>query len=314
MNIGISALHRASLAFLLLVLPAAVSADPSTILYQTDSVVVTQGDFEDYLIARGVDEKQRAQALSKPGAVRQIVDTIFMIKVMSARANANPEIDRSRIEIEVADHRARLLMRAQLDDEISEELADTDWDALAMDEYNANPDKYTRRETIRASHILVYSKDRSAEELEARVSEVMAALENGESFDEVAKAYSDDSGSAAKGGDLGFFSRGRMVPEFEAAAFALVDAGDMSEPVTSQFGVHIIKLTDRREAGPVPFEQAKLQIMPVLRGKVNARTRESVMQTVKQESVSGGIAVNEDALKQLEASFGATPADAAATP
>lgn len=303
MKIGITTLGRVFLAFSLLALSTAAAAESSTILYQTDSVVVTQGDFEDYLIARGVDEKQRKQALSKPGAVRQIVDTIFMIKVMSAKAIANPDVDRSRIEVEVADHRARLLMRAQLDLEIAKELASTDWDALARDEYNANKEKYTRRETVRASHILISSRESAPEEVEAKLNKVLEALESGESFDAVAKEYSDDSGSAAKGGDLGFFARGRMVPEFESAVFALAEPGDVSEPVTSQFGVHIIKLTDRRAAGPVPFEQAKAQILPVLRGKVSARTRESILQNVKQESTNNGIGINEDALKELEASF-----------
>lgn len=99
-------------------------------------------------------------------------------------------------------------------------------------------EKYERQnKEISAQHILV--------EDEETANEVKEKLDNGEDFDELAKEYSTD-GSADDGGDLGFFSAGDMVPEFEDAAFSL-EEGEISDPVKSQFGYHIIKVNEIRE-------------------------------------------------------------------
>ena len=91
---------------------------------------------------------------------------------------------------------------------------------------------------IRARHILV------ATEAEAR--RIIAELKAGGDFAAIAKAKSADPGSAGKGGDLGYFTKGQMVPEFEAAAFALRPGEFTEQPVKTQFGWHIIKVEDRR--------------------------------------------------------------------
>jgi foldase protein PrsA len=98
---------------------------------------------------------------------------------------------------------------------------------------------------IRASHILV--------DTEETAKKVLEELENGADFGEMAKEYSKD-GTKDVGGDLGFFSKGRMVPEFEEAAFAL-KPGEISDIVKSEFGYHIIKVTDERTS--LSFEDAK---------------------------------------------------------
>ena len=99
---------------------------------------------------------------------------------------------------------------------------------------------------IKASHILV--KD------EATAKKVKEELGQGKSFEELAKQYSEDTGSKEKGGDLGFFGPGKMVKEFEEAAYKL-KKDEVSEPVKSQFGYHIIKVTDIKEQKP--FDEVK---------------------------------------------------------
>ena len=103
---------------------------------------------------------------------------------------------------------------------------------------------------IKASHILV--KD------EATAKKVKEELRQGKSFEELAKQYSEDTGSKEKGGDLGFFGPGKMVKEFEEAAYKL-KKDEVSEPVKSQFGYHIIKVTDIKEPEK-SFEQSKADI------------------------------------------------------
>jgi peptidyl-prolyl cis-trans isomerase D len=129
--------------------------------------------------------------------------------------------------------------------------------------YQARKANYTTREQRRASHILVsVPKGASAEE-EAKAREKAQALKRrldaGESFEELARKDSDDPGSAAQGGDLGFFGRGMMDKPFEDAVFAM-SVGEVSEPVRSSFGFHIIKLTGVQPAGVKPLDAVREQL------------------------------------------------------
>lgn len=111
----------------------------------------------------------------------------------------------------------------------------------------------TTGERVQASHILIsVAQDASEEEAQlalAKAISITQRLNNGEDFATLAEQFSDDAGSAANGGDLGFFGRGQMVPEFEEAAFSL-PIGQISEPVRSQFGYHIIKVTGKDQGEP----------------------------------------------------------------
>jgi peptidyl-prolyl cis-trans isomerase C len=117
--------------------------------------------------------------------------------------------------------------------------------------YEQNADKFTIGTKIRASHILV--------DTEQEAKEIIEKLNKGESFSKLAKSFSKDKGSAEKGGDLGYFGRGQMVPEFERAVLGL-KPGEISEPVRTRFGYHIIKLVDIKKGTPASFEQSKESI------------------------------------------------------
>ncbi|MGE0210401.1 MAG: peptidylprolyl isomerase [Parvibaculaceae bacterium] len=120
--------------------------------------------------------------------------------------------------------------------------------------YDEQAAKVPPEERARAQHILV-ATEKEAQDIKAR-------LEKGEKFEELAKQYSLD-GSKDYGGDLGYFTAGEMVPEFSKAVFALKE-GEVSQPVKTEFGWHIIKLEDRRAGGPQPYDQVKEPIRMVL--------------------------------------------------
>lgn len=136
-------------------------------------------------------------------------------------------------------------------------------DAELRSRYEARKINYSTPQERRASHILIKVDENAPqsdveaarEKAEALVSRIRA----GEDFAELARENSDDPGSAKQGGDLGFFGRGAMVMEFEEAAFALQE-GEVSEPVRSPFGFHIIKLTGIRGGEVKPFEAVKADI------------------------------------------------------
>jgi peptidyl-prolyl cis-trans isomerase C len=107
-------------------------------------------------------------------------------------------------------------------------------------------------EEVKARHILV--------ETEAQIKDVITKLNGGADFEKLAKEVSKDPGSKETGGDLGFFSRGQMVPQFEEAAFKL-DKGKISEPIQTQFGWHVIKVDDKRTRPLPTFEQVKERLV-----------------------------------------------------
>ncbi len=120
-------------------------------------------------------------------------------------------------------------------------------DQEVEDYYTANKDNFKNQGAITAKHILV--------ETEEKAAEVRAELENGKDFAEAAEEYSICP-SKAEGGNLGQFSRGQMVPEFENAAYAL-EVGVLSEPVRTQFGVHIIMVDHKQEDSVKSFDEVK---------------------------------------------------------
>jgi peptidyl-prolyl cis-trans isomerase D len=132
--------------------------------------------------------------------------------------------------------------------------------------YNNNINLYQTPEQIRASHILLNLPGKDEAAVRKQAESVLQQVKSGADFAELAKKISEDAGTRDKGGDLDYFSRGRMVPEFEAAAFAL-QPGQVSDLVRTQFGLHIIKLVDRRPAVTRAFEDVRSQIEEQLRAQ-----------------------------------------------
>ena len=129
--------------------------------------------------------------------------------------------------------------------------------------YNDNIQQYQTPEQVRASHILLETAGKNDEDVKKRAEEILKQVKSGADFAELAKKVSEDKGSKEKGGDLDYFGRGRMVPEFEQAAFAL-EPGQISDLVKSQFGYHIIKVVDKKAGATRPLEEVRAQIQQEL--------------------------------------------------
>ena len=129
-------------------------------------------------------------------------------------------------------------------------------------------------EEVRARHILVQTEDEA--------KKILADLKKGANFETVAKEKSKDPSAAAQGGDLGFFTKDQMVPEFADVAFKL-QKGELSDPVKSQFGWHIIKVEDKRTKAPPPFEQVKDQVETFVQRKAQAEYVTKLREAAKVE-------------------------------
>lgn len=123
-------------------------------------------------------------------------------------------------------------------------------DSEVVQYYLANKEEFAEPESVKASHILVESFEKAAE--------VAHKIKNGLFFEEAARKYSTCP-SNEQGGDLGYFSRGMMVPEFEEAAFSM-EQGQVSAPVKTQFGYHLIKVYDKKENSIKPVDDVRDQI------------------------------------------------------
>ena len=125
--------------------------------------------------------------------------------------------------------------------------------------YNNNSEQYTTPEQVRASHILLKTEGKDDAAVKAKAEDLLKQAKAGSDFAELAKKHSEDEGSAKSGGDLDYFQRGKMVAEFDQAAFAM-QPGQVSDLVKTQYGYHIIKLVDRKPATTRTLAEVREQL------------------------------------------------------
>ncbi|MEI6213990.1 MAG: peptidylprolyl isomerase [Desulfuromonadales bacterium] len=251
------------------------------VLAEVNSGSITVGDFEREL--KNLPEYLKAMA-DTPQGRKEMLDTMVIRELILQQA-AKDGLDKGQeLEEKLQDLKKRLVVETFLKKKVESESKVSDEDMKKF--YDQNKDKFKTGEQIKASHILL--KD------EKEAKGILAQIKAGGNFEELAKKHSADS-SAAKGGDLGWFGQGSMVPAFEKAAMALKE-GQVSDVVKSDFGFHIIKLTGKRAAGIRPFEEVKDQI----KGAIMPSKQQEVFQKIKEElKKSAKINVKEDVLSTI---------------
>ena len=240
--------------------PAAASTDPIVLTIGTEKITKTQFEQIFAQIVESMPAERRAAAQS-PQAKRQLAEQLAELKALAQEAR------REKID-QTPEAKAQLAMRSDqlvaglLFQKISKDAKPSAADLQAY--YNDHKGDY---DTVTARHILIRmtgsavplkegEKDLSDDEALAKAKDLRAKLVAGGDFAELAKANSDDAGSGANGGVLGDFTRGRMVPQFEEAAFAL-KVNEISEPVKTQFGYHVIQVTKHESKS---LDDAKAEI------------------------------------------------------
>ncbi|MGV8074016.1 MAG: peptidylprolyl isomerase [Syntrophobacteraceae bacterium] len=183
-------------------------------------------------------------------------------------------------------YRQDMMVKKTIDQEVTSKVTVTGEETKAF--YDGNPEVFKTPEVVRASHILVKvdSKATDAEKAKAKekIEKIQARIKKGEDFAVVAKETSECP-SSAQGGDLDFFQRGQMVKPFEDAAFAM-KAGDTSGVVETEFGYHIIKVTDKKSPGVASYEEMKDKIEQHLKQQ---KTGQQLTQYVDQLKSSAKI-------------------------
>jgi peptidyl-prolyl cis-trans isomerase C len=251
------------------------------VLAEVNSGSITTGDFDREL--KNLPEYLKAMA-DTPQGRKEMLDTMVIRELILQQASKDGLDKGAEIEEKLQDLKKRLIVESFLKKKVEAESKVSDEDMKKF--YEQNKDKFKSGEQIKASHILVKT--------EKEAKDVLAKLKSGGNFEELAKKNSVDS-SSAKGGDLGWFGKGSMVPAFEKAALALKE-GQISEVVKSDFGFHIIKLTGKRAAGVRPFEEVKEQI----KGAIMPTKQQEIFQKIKEElKKTAKITVKEDVLNSV---------------
>jgi peptidyl-prolyl cis-trans isomerase C len=160
-------------------------------------------------------------------------------------------------------------------------------DKEAEEFFEKNPQQFEKPEQVRASHILV-SVQKDAEE--AVVTEkkkaaeaILTRVKGGEAFEKLAAELSEDPSAKQNSGDLNFFTKEQMVPEFSQVAFGM-KKGDLSEPVRSQFGYHIIQVTDRKDAEKMTLEAVKPQLLMFLNRQKHDQEVQKLLQGIREKA------------------------------
>ncbi len=153
--------------------------------------------------------------------------------------------------------------------------------------YEENKTEFTQPETVKASHILFrVNKEDSEDVVNQKLKAAQGAearAKKGEDFTALAKELSEEPGAKESGGDLGFFPKDRMVPEFAEVAFN-EKVGEISDPVRTQFGWHVIKVTDKKPAGTLPYDEVKSQLMTYLKSKKQEEAAQEVLKSLRDSA------------------------------
>ena len=291
-------LRFGGLAALVMVLSAPVVYAAEAVLMDGGQVTITEQDMHADALRMPLEMRERV--LARPDQVAQIASNLYVRRSLAQQADAaglasNPE---TKAALQIA--RDKVLsdaLLAKIDKDNA--LPDAKLEGLARSNYNANPDRFKVAEQVQVRHILIASPDDAGR---AKAAQVLVDLQGGADFAALAKEYSADPGSAAKGGELGFFAKGAMVPVFEEAAFALQKKGELSGLVKTKFGYHILQLEDRRPAGVRPFEEVRDDLIKGARATVQQEARALAAQKAQQ-----GVTVHKEAVEAFAAGYKSAP-------
>lgn len=238
----------------------------NNVLANVGGIAITENDVNEFLANLG----PRGQSYDNPQGRRVVLEQLIAGKLLLLDARRNLYEAEPEFKAELAKLRENLLISYATEKAISTaKVSDKD----AEEYYNQNKERFTTEPTVNASHILVDSEEKALA--------ILASIKAGETSFEDAARENSTCPSKANGGNLGDFGRGQMVPEFDAAVFAM-EIGQISEtPVQTQFGYHLIKLNSKSEASEMPFAEIAGEIKNALLQEKQRAAYESKINQLK---------------------------------
>lgn len=313
----------APLAVLLPMALSAEESKPAAAVELPDPVAIVEGEkisradlqetFTGALASSGINADDLT-ADQKMAGYREILDELIVDKLISRKASS-VDIKDADLEAEIArikgqfpsedafkaemtkagenestfrDNVKKMIQQQKwMEGQIGDKAAVSDADIKKF--YDENKKEFEHPEMVRASHILIRVPEDADEKVVAEKKKAaVAALERvtskKEDFTAVAKEVSEEPGAKESGGDLNFFPKDRMVPEFANAAFAMKKGEISKEPVRTKFGWHVINVTDRKESGTMPYDEVKGQVGSYLEGGKRRDAVRNIIDTLRGEA------------------------------
>ena len=278
---------------------AAAEHPPEEVLAENAQTRLTRADYDADIQRLPVE--MRDEFATDPRRLSAYLTNLLIVKTLAADARKagleNDPVLQRRVALEVD----RALADTQL--RRVEEAAGKEFDAKsgeylvkAKEIYLVQKDKYRTPEQINASQILFDLTHHTPDEALALAQETRKKLVAGADFNATAKELSDDPSAKSNGGQIGWFTRDRMDPSFSQAAFDMKNVGEISEPIKSRFGYHLIRLEGRRAAEVRPFEAVQPRIMAELRKRYVEEARDARTNAIR---VDPGLKVNQPAVDAL---------------
>lgn len=305
---------------------AAFAADvnaPDTVLVSNSVTSISRAEYDAELLR--LPPNLREGFNNNPRRVTDLLTRMLVAKTFATQAKA-AKIDQTaqnklRIQLDLD----RLLSQFMIDD--IEAKADAEFEAnrakyevRAREAFLVDKAKYATPEQVNATHILFDTKKHTSDEAKKLAADARAKIVAGADMNALAREISEDPSSGNNNGSLGWFGQKEMDPAFGEAAFALKKTGDLSGPVQSQFGWHIIRLDGRRPPSTPTFEQAKDTIMAEIKKSFIDAKREDAVNAIRRDPAA---TLNREAVEalipkvdvdQAKRAIGANPPAAGAPP
>ncbi|MDD5010095.1 MAG: peptidylprolyl isomerase [Syntrophorhabdaceae bacterium] len=256
--------------------------DNSKVLVSIDGDAITLEEFNKELDKIPMNMKMLVATQS---GKKTYLDRLIMKKLLLREAAKSKIEDEKDFQNRLSDIKEQLLIESLLKKKIAADSQLTDNDMKKY--YDANKEKFKKEKEINTRHILLKTDEEA--------KQVMERLKKGEDFVELAKKYSIDPNAKASGGEIGFHPKGTLLPEYEAAAFKLTKVGQVTGPVKTQFGYHIIRLEGAKPPAYVSFDEVKDFIRQQL---IQEKQKELLEKYIEELKKAAKITINEELLKE----------------
>lgn len=263
------------------------------VLARNQWTTVTKADF-DQEIAR-IPKDQQFQFLASAERVARTVEGILVTKTLAAQARVAKVDQEAAVKAEIHAASEKILARHQTE-RAEAAMTVPDLAKRAEELYKSDPRKYAEKDVVHAMHILIDARCRSAEAAKTRAQEARAEVVAGKSFAEVARKYSDDPSAAKNGGDLGPLVRDSLSPAFLEATLAL-KPGELSEPVLTNFGYHVIRLESVKKGRQLSFGEVRESIIAEVRDDWMKQQRKAFVEKI---TVDPNLKLELDAIQALK--------------
>lgn len=268
----------------------------SEVFARKGDAVVTQADFDQFL--RSVPERDRAGVINSPDRLGDLLDRLMLRRLLATAAMDDGLLEDEAVQADLFERAIRRLGDLQLE-RVWHAAELENYESQARELYIRYEDRFMTEPTVSFVHLMVDTEQQSSEEALEKVRSLKARVDAGESLEELAAEYSDDPSVAENGGRFEDIHPERLDPEFAEALLAL-EEGDVSDPVATQFGWHLIRLEARNPERKQPFDEIRDELEQEARDRHKIRVKERYQSRL----ISQPMQIEDDAVRILLRRYG----------